>query len=87
MPENVVQVNPAKAAELGIADKEEVKLVTRRGSIKLKAQVTDIVPSGVVFTYFHFSEAAANVLTQAEVLDPVAKIPEYKVCAARIEKI
>jgi len=41
----------------------------------------------MVFTFFHFSEASANVLTQAEKLDPVAGIPEYKVCAARLEKI
>jgi len=87
MPSNVVQVNPATAANLGIVDQEMVKLITRRGKIELKAQVTDIVPAGVVFTYFHFSEAAANQLTQAEVFDPVAKIPEYKVCAAKIEKI
>ncbi|NMC28126.1 MAG: molybdopterin-dependent oxidoreductase, partial [Syntrophomonadaceae bacterium] len=87
MPSNVIQVNPALAADLGIADQEEVKVVTRRGNITVKAEVTDIVPPGVIFTYFHFSEAAANVLTQAEVFDPVAWIPEYKVCAARIEKI
>jgi len=87
MPSNLVQVNPADAAKLGIADKEMVKLVTRRGSIKVQAQVNEIVDPGVVFTFFHFSESAANDLTQAEVFDPVAWIPEYKVCAARIEKI
>ncbi len=87
MPSNEVQVNPETAARLGIVDNEMVKLVTRRGSIAVKAHVTDIVSEGVVFTFFHFSEAAANVLTQAEVFDPVAKIPEYKVSAARIEKI
>jgi len=87
MPSNVVQINPVTAAGLGIADQETVKLITRRGSITLKAQVSEIVPAGVVFTYFHFSEAAANVLTQSEMVDPVAKIPEYKVSAARIEKI
>ncbi len=87
MPSNVVQVNPVMAAKLGIADKEMVKLVTRRGSIVVAAEVTDIVPENVVWTYFHFSEAAANDLTQAEVFDPVAWIPEYKVSAAKLEKI
>lgn len=87
MPANQIQVNPADADKLKIIDEEMVKVVTRRGSISVKARVTDIVPPGVIFTFFHFSEAAANDLTQAEVLDPVAKIPEYKVCAARIEKI
>jgi len=86
-PENEVQVNPKTAAELGIKDGEKVRLTTRRGSIELKAQLTDILNEKLVFTFFHFSEASANVLTHAEVLDPVAGIPEYKVCAARLEKI
>ena len=87
MPSNEVQVNPETAARLDIADNEMVKLVSRRGSITVKAHITEMVPDGVVFTFFHFSEAAANVLTHTEALDPVAKIPEYKVSAARIEKI
>jgi predicted molibdopterin-dependent oxidoreductase YjgC len=87
MPSNEVQVNPETAARLDIVDNEMVKLVSRRGSITVKTHVTEIVPDGVVFTFFHFSEAAANVLTHTEALDPVAKIPEYKVSAARIEKI
>jgi len=87
MPENEVQVNPETAARLNIVDNEMVKLITRRGYIEVKTHITEMVPDGVVFTFFHFSEAAANVLTQAKCLDPVAKIPEYKVSAARIEKI
>jgi len=86
-PENVVQINPQTAASLGIIDGEKVRLTTRRGSIELKAQLTDILNEKMVFTFFHFSEASANVLTQAEKLDPVAGIPEYKVCAVRLEKI
>jgi len=86
-PENVVQVNYKTAADLGIQDGEKVRLTTRRGSIELKAKLTDILNEKMVFTFFHFSEAAANVLTQGEVLDPVAGIPEYKVCAVRLEKI
>lgn len=87
MPFNEVQVNPETAVRLNIVDNEMVKLVSRRGSISVKTHITEMVPDGVVFTFFHFSEAAANVLTHTEALDPVAKIPEYKVCAARIEKI
>ncbi|CFY10098.1 Formate dehydrogenase, alpha subunit [Syntrophomonas zehnderi OL-4] len=86
-PTNEVQVNHHTAAALGIQDGEMVRLSTRRGSIELKAKLTDILNEKVVFTFFHFSEAAANILTHAEVLDPVAGIPEYKVCAARLEKI
>jgi predicted molibdopterin-dependent oxidoreductase YjgC len=53
----------------------------------LNAEVIDGIREDVIFTYFHFAEAAANQLTNSDVLDPVAGIPEYKVSAARIEKI
>ncbi|MDD2619584.1 MAG: molybdopterin-dependent oxidoreductase, partial [Syntrophomonadaceae bacterium] len=86
-PSNEIQVNPATAKKLGIVDGEMTRVVTRRGSIELKAKITDILTENVIFTFFHFSEAAANRLTNAEALDPVAGIPEYKVSAARLEKI
>jgi formate dehydrogenase major subunit len=87
MPANEIQVNPKMAERIGITTGEKVRVVTRRGSIELKANITDILEENVIFTYFHFNEAAANRLTNAAVLDPVAGIPEYKVCAARLEKI
>jgi len=87
VPENWVEISPVLAEKLKIADGERVKLATRRGSIELKALVTDGIAENVVFTLFHFAEAAANTLTNADALDPVAGIPEYKVCAARLEKI
>jgi len=87
MPENVVQINPVKAAQMGISDGELVRVSTRRGSIELKAQLTDIVKENVLFTYFHFAEAAANRLTNAEALDPICGIPEFKVSAANLERI
>ena len=86
-PANKVQVNPVMAARLNIADGEFVRLTTRRGSIELAAEVTDILAENVVFTFFHFSEAAANYLTNGAALDPLAGIPEFKVCAARLERI
>ncbi|MDD4591086.1 MAG: molybdopterin dinucleotide binding domain-containing protein [Parabacteroides sp.] len=86
-PSNEVQVNPKTAARVNIVDNEMVKLITCRGHIEVETHITEMIPDGVVFTFFHFSEAAANVLTQAKCLDPVAKIPEYKVSAARIDKI
>jgi len=88
-PENELQIHPNTAAGLGIHDGEKVRVVSRRGNIELKARLTDIMDENVVFTYFHFAEAAANVLTNAapESLDPVAGIPEYKVSAVRVEKI
>jgi len=87
VPEAKLEVHPELAAKLNIADGELVRLSTRRGSIEIKVQVTGRLRPDVVFTTFHFNEAAVNWLTQSELLDPVAKIPEYKVSAARIEKI
>ena len=79
-----VEVNPEDAAELGIRDGDRVRVSSRRGSVELDAKVTGRVGKGVLFIPFHFAEAAANLLTNPA-LDPVAKMPELKVCAARIE--
>ena len=87
VPEAELEINPALAEKMGIIDGEEVKLSTRRGSLEVKAKITDILDENVVFMTFHFAETAVNWLTNADSLDPVAKIPEYKVCAARVEKI
>jgi predicted molibdopterin-dependent oxidoreductase YjgC len=57
---------------------------SRRGQIELLARVTEYIKPGIVFIPFHFAEAAANTLTNSAI-DPVAKIPEYKVCAVKIE--
>ena len=62
-----------------------VKVASRRGEVEAKAEVTEVSPRGVVFMTFHFAESAANLLT-SPALDPVSKIPEYKVCAVRVEK-
>ncbi|MEA3313052.1 MAG: formate dehydrogenase subunit alpha [Caldisericota bacterium] len=86
VPRNYVEVNPIDAEKLNIKDDEMVKISTRRGSIKVNVRISDKPKQGLVFVSFHFKEAAANVLTNPA-LDPVAKIPEYKVCACKIEKI
>ncbi|TES82335.1 MAG: formate dehydrogenase subunit alpha [Dehalococcoidia bacterium] len=85
MREGEVEINPADAAKLGIADGDKVKVASRRGEVVAKANVTEASPAGVVFMTFHFAESPANRLTNPA-LDPVAKIPEYKVCAVRVEK-
>ncbi len=64
---------------------DEVVVTSRRGHVELKAWVTDRVEDGTLFMPFHFAEASANVLTN-NALDPIGKIPEYKVCAVKIEK-
>jgi len=83
--EGEVEMNPADAAKLGIADGDRVKVASRRGEVVAKANVTETSPQGVVFMTFHFAESPANRLTNPA-LDPVAKIPEYKVCAVKVEK-
>jgi predicted molibdopterin-dependent oxidoreductase YjgC len=84
--EEQVEINPADAEELGIADGDCVKIVSRRGQVTAMAGVTGVSPPGLVFMTFHFAESPTNTLTNPEV-DPVAKVPELKVCAVRIEKI
>jgi len=84
--EELVEMNPEDASALGIAEGDRVKIVSRRGKVVARAKVTDVSPVGVVFMTFHFAESPANILTNPAV-DPVAKIPEYKVCAVMIEKV
>ncbi len=83
--EPFVEIHPDDAARLGVADGDRVRVQSRRGEIELAARVTDIVPPGVVFIPFHFAEAPANALTHGA-LDPTAKIPEFKVCAVRVNR-
>jgi formate dehydrogenase alpha subunit len=79
-----VEINPDDAKALGIKDGETVKVISRRGEVKARAKLTEASPVGVVFMTFHFAESPANMLTNPAI-DPVAKIPEYKVCAVRVE--
>jgi formate dehydrogenase alpha subunit len=85
-PEALVEINPMDARGLGIGDGDMVRVSSRRGSVQAKAEVVDRPDRGVVFMTFHYQEAAANLLTIAA-LDPIAKIPEYKVCAVRVERV
>ena len=84
-PEALVEINPRDAEALEIRDGDMVCLTSRRGQVRVKAQVTPRPQPGMVFMAFHFAEAVVNKLTIAA-LDPVAKIPEYKVCAVRVER-
>lgn len=84
-PEAFVEVNPSDAESMGVADGEKLTVTSRRGSISLKARVSNIVPPHVVFIPFHYSEAAANLLT-SDAMDPICKIMEAKVCAVKLEK-
>ncbi len=83
--EELVEINPNDAEALGILEGERVQLMSRRGKVMAKAKVTENSPPGVVFMTFHFAESATNLVTNPA-LDPVAKTPELKVCAVRLEK-
>ena len=85
-PECLVEISSEDAAKLKIQDGEKIRVKSRRGAIEAKASIGDVADVGTIFVPFHFSEAAVNLLTIAA-LDPVAKIPEYKVCAVKVEKI
>ena len=84
--EALVELNPDDALKIGVNGNTRVRITSRRGSIEAKAWVTDRVPPGMVYANFHFPEASANELTHAS-LDPVAKIPEYKITAVKVELV
>jgi len=85
-PPGTFEINPEDALKLGIKEGDTVRIASRRGEVQAKAYLTDRVEQGTIFISFHFREAAANLLTN-DALDPVSKIPEYKVCAVKVEKI
>jgi predicted molibdopterin-dependent oxidoreductase YjgC len=84
-PESFVEISARDADRFGLHDGEMITISSRRGEITAKATVSTKAVEGTVFIPFHFALAAANKLTNAE-LDPVSGIPEYKVCAVKIDK-
>jgi formate dehydrogenase major subunit len=85
-PAPFVEVHPEDMARLGLAEGELVALASRRGRIELPLRRSVAVAPGSVFVPFHFREAAANVLT-IDAIDPFGKIPSFKLCAVRLEKL
>jgi formate dehydrogenase alpha subunit len=84
-PETLVEISPEDALIIGLNGKDMVRITSRRGEMIARAVVTDRVSEGVIFGNFHFpGEQNVNNLTIAA-LDPIAKIPEYKVCAVKVE--
>jgi len=84
--EELVAINPGDAKALGIEDGDMVQVISRRGEVTARAGLTDAAPPGTIAMTFHFAESPTNELTNPA-LDPVAKIPEYKVCAVKIRKL
>jgi predicted molibdopterin-dependent oxidoreductase YjgC len=86
VPRGEIEINARDAAELKIANGDPVRVESRRGAVTGAARLSDRLPRGMLFMNFHFAEMPTNALT-GDALDPVAKIPEYKVSAVRIQRV
>jgi predicted molibdopterin-dependent oxidoreductase YjgC len=84
-PRAYIEIHPDDAFKLKVRDGDIVKVTSRRGSLDVKVMISGRPLKGLVFIPFHYREAAANLLTNTA-LDPVARIPELKVCAVKIEQ-
>jgi predicted molibdopterin-dependent oxidoreductase YjgC len=85
-PCEMTEINPADAAAIGLADGDQVRVTSRRGSVMTQARVTDRVPPGIMFMTFHYRETAVNELTNSA-FDPISKTAEFKVSAVKVEKV
>jgi formate dehydrogenase alpha subunit len=81
-----LEMHPEDAAEMNVTDGDRVVIVSRRGAVSSRVKLTDSAGRKTVFMPFHFLESRANILTNPT-LDPIAKIPEFKVCAVKIQKM
>ena len=86
VPEELVEMNLEDAQSLGIGHGDWVKVLSRRGEVKVRAKVTDRSQAGNIFMTFHHQDALTNILT-SEYRDPITGTPEYKSCAVRVERV
>lgn len=85
-PEAEVEIHPKDAAAYQVRSGDLLKVSSRRGEVVAAARLTRRSPVGTIFMTFHYAEAAANLLT-IDAVDPTSKIPAYKVCAVKVEKV
>jgi predicted molibdopterin-dependent oxidoreductase YjgC len=85
LEEPYAEIHPEDALQAGIGEGDSIRITSRRGTIVTTARISERVAKSCIFAPFHFTEARANTLTNP-VLDPVSKIPEFKVCAVKVEK-
>jgi formate dehydrogenase major subunit len=85
-PEAVAFMTPKDMRKKGLAPGDFIRMETRRGAVEVKVRADRDVPENMIFMPFCYAEAAANLLTNPA-LDPFGKIPEFKFCAVRAEKI
>lgn len=84
-PEELVEMSPQDAGQMGVSDGDKVEVISRRGRVQMKARITERCPKGVVWSCFHFREACINAVT-LDAFDPITETAEYKACAVRVEK-
>lgn len=84
--EELAEVNPADAEKWGIADGDQIRVTSRRGSLVTRIRITERVLPGVIFMTYHFKESPVNELTNSA-FDPITKTGEYKVCAVKVEPV
>ena len=82
-----VEINPKDAEVLDICENDILVLSSRRGEMEVPARITRAVPPGTLFLPIHFGENPPNVLTDSTAVDPLAKIPEFKVSAVQVRKL
>lgn len=85
-PHGYMEINPQDAEKMGLRQRSKIRVSSSIGSIVTEVNITDKITPGVVFVPFHFREAAVNKLIGKN-MDPVVQIPEYKVCAVKIEGV
>jgi len=86
-PQPFCEIHPRLAEKLGIADKDFVKVESRRGSVVVRAKVVKTIRPDTVFVPYHWPlDRSANNMT-VRALDPISNIPEYKICAVRVMKV
>jgi formate dehydrogenase alpha subunit len=81
-PRGLAEINPEDANRMGILEGDAVAIASERGKIEAEVHISEKTPPGLIYLSFHWREAPANILTNPAT-DPVAKIPEYKVCAVK----
>lgn len=85
-PHGFMEINPIDAEKLGLKNRSTVKITSRIGEVITETRITDKIKCGVIFIPFHFKEVAVNKLIGKN-MDPYVQIPEYKVCAVRVEGV
>ncbi|MEJ2031492.1 MAG: molybdopterin dinucleotide binding domain-containing protein [Deltaproteobacteria bacterium] len=83
-PEALAEINPVDAERLGIREKSRIRITSRRGSVDIRATITERSQEGTIFSSYNFADVPVNNLT-LDALDRLSRTPEYKLCAVKVE--